>query len=161
MVFGRTLDAQISIHAPLRGRRNRWTMLPPRQKFQSTPPCGGDHHDGQGGKAAQDFNPRPLAGATMFAQACTRLTIISIHAPLRGRLYEKCHLHPGHHFNPRPLAGATKMAIGAFLRKKNFNPRPLAGATHRPGGRHPGCLISIHAPLRGRRAFRPAQLVQI
>ena len=53
--------------------------------FQSTPPCGGDHHDGQGGKAAQDFNPRPLAGATTMMDKVEKQRKISIHAPLRGR----------------------------------------------------------------------------
>ena len=55
--------------------------------------------------------------------------LISIHAPLRGRLELPPKYRGVAHFNPRPLAGAT--GFGS------------TGRTDFP--------ISIHAPLRGRR----------
>ena len=77
----------ISIHAPLRGRLHlllvqihpsRFQSTPPcggdsKRKlsstesviFQSTPPCGGDPTLPVRTKTAKDFNPRPLAGATL------------------------------------------------------------------------------------------------
>ena len=53
----------ISIHAPLRGRRQHDDHLSKRP----------------------DFNPRPLAGATIILRRHNGLEDISIHAPLRGR----------------------------------------------------------------------------
>ena len=54
---------------------------------------------------------------------------ISIHAPLRGRLFYHVAVRAFHFdFNPRPLAGATELAPEYFKTAK----------------------ISIHAPLRGR-----------
>ena len=61
-------------------------LPPPLRRFQSTPPRGGDlsYNDYTAGR--QDFNPRPLAGATLCAHWFGLLTDISIHAPSRGRL---------------------------------------------------------------------------
>ena len=76
---------KISIHAPLRGR------LPDRYEpytaelFQSTPPCGGDISMLFPLPGSADFNPRPLAGATLPAEPESAENQISIHAPLRGR----------------------------------------------------------------------------
>ena len=53
----------ISIHAPLRGRRQLGSLPSSTNKFQSTPPCGGDR----------------------FFQQVPPCRLISIHAPLRGR----------------------------------------------------------------------------
>ena len=74
------------------------------------------------------FNPRPLAGAT--SKPCTTISTgqISIHAPLRGRLTVGLLLFQPLDFNPRPLAGATDGDI-VFIKQQP---------------------ISIHAPLRGR-----------
>ena len=75
------------------------------------------------------FNPRPLAGATIAGTLVDGVPIISIHAPLRGRLAsgKTCTGMPN--FNPRPLAGATSSDGEAVSAPFYFNPRPLAGAT--------------------------------
>ena len=103
-----------------------------------------------------DFNPRPLAGATGHDPHAFALRTISIHAPLRGRLAHFFQRRKNFfNFNPRPLAGATVMRFSPFSLVPDFNPRPLAGATLDlahvliPGA------ISIHAPLRGRRVAVP------
>ena len=76
-----------------------------------------------------DFNPRPLAGATLTVFLCSEI-------------------RP--HFNPRPLAGATAGEHPVGVSPFDFNPRPLAGATAVRPRISPGAGISIHAPLRGR-----------
>ena len=96
-----------------------------------------------------DFNPRPLAGATVTINPNAQKfpfqstpprggdddqtlqvlnDVISIHAPSRGRHQDGPGGGPGGDFNPRPLAGATPSAPeGAPIKS-----------------------ISIHAPSRGR-----------
>ena len=163
---------QISIHAPLRGRRCRQPVRPnvlvfqstppcggdgrglsyttPALVFQSTPPCGGDRVAGLAFAKNLDFNPRPLAGATIDKRCYGTADQISIHAPLRGRPTAKSPLWSIRHFNPRPLAGATWWQLctatplafqstppcggdlvsrASMSAAPNFNPRPLAGAT--------------------------------
>ena len=75
----------ISIHAPLRGRRFQWSRRP----------------------LCNNFNPRPLAGATKQAFEEMFEVYISIHAPLRGRRFQWSRRPLCNNFNPRPLAGAT------------------------------------------------------
>ena len=58
------IATEISIHAPLRGRRGLCPRVGAGGKFQSTPPCGGDLGKRHPQPDPGDFNPRPLAGAT-------------------------------------------------------------------------------------------------
>ena len=53
--------------------------------FQSTPPCGGDKAIKAIKIQKKNFNPRPLAGATVLGGVFVADVGISIHAPLRGR----------------------------------------------------------------------------
>ena len=99
--------ASISIHAPLRERP--LTMEEIR-----------DLHD---------FNPRSLAGATVWATAVQ--------------------LSPCH-FNPRSLAGATVIQAILERSQKYFNPRSLTGATCWRFAFTQILSISIHAPSRER-----------
>ena len=124
--------------------------------FQSTPPCGGDG----GGSMAK------------------LITLISIHAPLRGR--PDCHGRQRDldYFNPRPLAGATLqdydlpgwhgISIHAPLRGRRrshfimqlypqFQSTPPCGGDCGVGVDAAPVAISIHAPLRGRLG-RPGSL---
>ena len=77
----------ISIHAPLRGRQRPMAIGRSTRRFQSTPPCGGDFFPGCVETSNPDFNPRPLAGATLSLKMPPTFWPISIHAPLRGRLW--------------------------------------------------------------------------
>ena len=144
-------EVRISIHAPLRGRPDAIDKISRVERFQSTPPCGGDLPVVFAMSPAAIFQSTPPCGGDQLRGAVTGRSIeISIHAPLRGRLQDRRTGIPAPDFNPRPLAGATaghcsdhraaSISIHAPLRgrQKNtvrffiiqdFNPRPLAGAT--------------------------------
>ena len=133
---GATADADvvdclrgISIHAPLRGRREHPLHFFYKGKFQSTPPCGGDF--GFHGSPSHEltFQSTPPCGGD------TGKNFISASA---GRFQST----PPCGGDPEPIINADQL--------KNFNPRPLAGATGRDGTQLDGARISIHAPLRGR-----------
>ena len=99
----------------------------------------------------ENFNPRPLAGATPISTTREWGAVISIHAPLRGRLIFLVKLRLLVLFQSTPpcggdIAGAVAPAVLLY-----FNPRPLAGATKCHSLGHGAYVISIHAPLRGRR----------
>ena len=151
----------ISIHAPLRGRRRHTAVqhqpvyFNPRplagatndlgflaflQKFQSTPPCGGDL------AKVSSFNHRsisihaPLRGRPVSFSRSTALSMISIHAPLRGRHVVPDHLiDPGHISIHAPLRGrlagaSANWLVGIFQstppcggdpRRRDLSPLPL------------------------------------
>ena len=118
-------------------------------RFQSTPPCGGDLVPGKDFRGENDFNPRPLAGATKLESMGGRQTAISIHAPLRGRHSLSAQPKQKQSFQSTPPCGGD-----AYLLRTGGAP---AISIHAPlRGRHKikaGVLtadISIHAPLRGR-----------
>ena len=185
----------ISIHAPLRERRQVLFQRHPVTRFQSTLPCGSD--TGQVAYAAavvifQSTLPcgsdilAPCAPDTLLGFQSTLpcgsdardrisaaiVALISIHAPLRER-----HGVPVSaavlivYFNPRSLAGATrftaspcnillfqstlpcgsdKVCLNFSVAIIYFNPRSLAGATCKLNHALVTNLISIHAPLRER-----------
>ena len=147
------LAVQISIHAPLRGRRRPRKARKPCPEFQSTPPCGGDIYSPPSDLASSYFNPRPLAGATGWLWLLDHFCRISIHAPLRGRPVGvlaklSCIL-----FQSTPPCGGDMLNPIWMMMVRYFNPRPLAGATVTVMESLKALLISIHAPLRGRRCF--------
>ena len=113
----------------MRGRRCPEESCSKPWQFQSTPPCGGDDDRSiiEGNPA--NFNPRPLAGATGTTKIPTR----------------------PNGFQSTPPCGGDESRIVFSQRHGNFNPRPLAGATICTGTRDEDLVISIHAPLRGRR----------
>ena len=142
--------------------------------FQSTPPCGGDRgiHEipgggirisihaplrGRPGAAGNDpptkanFNPRPLAGATVyFCSPKEHQSRFQSTPPCGGDLLRRFHSTRTPDFNPRPLAGATSTRLKNTTFRPYFNPRPLAGATRLSSEIQNCRRISIHAPLRGR-----------
>ena len=122
-----------------------------RWKFQSTPPCGGDKSGKNPVKIWADFNPRPLAGATRGRVWLVLSEPISIHAPLRGRRRPSGWIAALEKFQSTPPCGGDLCRRGKNTTRPNFNPRPLAGATHATELKGGDCMISIHAPLRGRR----------
>ena len=167
--------SEISIHAPLRERLVDKIFLSEILAFQSTLPYGSDPRRGTNRSlaftfqstlpygsdkvanctpnAVKHFNPRSLAGATVFVLSRKLFSQISIHAPLRERrlgqeslnkrpfisIHAPLRERPGMvwfiqakqgHFNPRSLAGATSASKWLIVAATNFNPRSLAGATH-------------------------------
>ena len=121
----------ISIHAPLRGRLRRQGSPGPRGLyFNPRPLAGATVWRLQAVLHLRHFNPRPLAGATTSAACLASLFEISIHAPLRGRqVLRHAELHPGR-FQSTPPCGGDGQAVQVV----------------------PDLVISIHAPLRGRRS---------
>ena len=79
-------DQLISIHAPLRGRPEKIRGLEAKQYFNPRPLAGATTGSSTDLYTVPDFNPRPLAGATTYFLSSLDVLIISIHAPLRGRL---------------------------------------------------------------------------
>ena len=75
--------------------------------FQSTPPCGGDHTVGKESDILSISIHAPLRGRLFLSIAETVFHKISIHAPLRGRRVQVFIWNALEDFNPRPLAGAT------------------------------------------------------
>ena len=130
----------ISIHAPLRERRNcriaiaLFCYFNPRSlagatisnkvtssfiiRFQSTLPCGSDAYMVPVLDILTNFNPRSLAGATLTSLSMYIIQCISIHAPLRER---------------RPV---PRRAFWRFL-------------------------ISIHAPLRERHKYVETKMIKV
>ena len=99
----------------------------------------------------RDFNPRPLAGATYFDKDKIRKALISIHAPLRGRLelvlYHSFHQRISIH---APLRGRLLVLCG-FPFVVGFQSTPPCGGDRILTEKGVELYISIHAPLRGRR----------
>ena len=98
-------------------------------QFQSTPPCGGDFKPSISQCAGCYFNPRPLAGATARIGALAKQYLISIHAPLRGRLARTSISLRPLSFQSTPPCGGDPGPLKSTPKSSNFNPRPLAGAT--------------------------------
>ena len=119
----------ISIHAPLRGRRRAFPLGFPKTQFQSTPPCGGDAR----------------AGGTMWT-----LTI-SIHAPLRGRPDPAAIQKKLDVFQSTPPCGGDRFSAIRYYLLATFQSTPPCGGDYTFTQMNPESLIiSIHAPLRGR-----------
>ena len=124
-------DTMISIHAPL---RERHCTLHSEQayntKFQSTLPRGSDQGEQCDGQICCYFNPRSLAGATINASLQDfHALLISIHAPSRER--------------PRtqiPQVVFNRISIHAPSRER---PASKVKMTDKK-------LFSIHAPSRER-----------
>jgi len=98
--------------------------------------------------------------------------MVSIHAPVRGRIVTSarvgtfagfnprpraganwCLREVGvtrTRFNPRPRAGANIIAASGLMVPPRFNPRPRAGANDGDQTNQRRVGVSIHAPVRGR-----------
>ena len=98
----------ISIHAPIRGRHKPSVPAAAREKFQSTPPHGGDPCVCLINNVICYFNPRPLTGATS-------LPLSTGPAPRK--------------FQSTPPRGGDLLSLYFCFELSDFNPRPLAGAT--------------------------------
>ena len=101
-------------------------------------------------QAPISFNPRPREGATQGDLQYDAHRIVSIHAPVKGRL-----LPPGLSaatalcFNPRPREGATNSAPRKLGKKIVSIHAPVKGRPL-PFASPPDTFVSIHAPVKGR-----------
>ena len=111
----------------------------------------------QTGRWHLHFNPRSLAGATVFVLSRKLFSQISIHAPLRERrlgqesLNKRPFISIHAPLRERLSAAATLPASWGY-----FNPRSLTGATSLFLVCSLVTDISIHAPLRERHFSYPA-----
>ena len=101
-------------------------------------------------RANKNFNPRPHAGATSSSTAAFFKFIISIHAPMRGRLPVLILGASGSDFNPRPHAGATAYMVEIEGAPSISIHAPMRGRQNLKAARIKLAQISIHAPMRGR-----------
>ena len=122
----------ISIHAPLRERPVVLYLLSVPSLFQSTLPCGSD------------------AGLEWYVWR----TSISIHAPLRERPQSSLTSSVYGTFQSTLPCGSDHPLPSISAQEHDFNPRSLAGATRDHHALPAAIFISIHAPLRERRASR-------
>ncbi len=145
--------ATISIHAPLRERLKYLetytdnlqfqSTLPCGSdqglaisiyaivKFQSTLPCGSDEHNTKIETCKDDFNPRSPAGATEMSRLIDGVVSISIHAPLRERLFAEVRYHRGGAISIHAPLRERRICLSLCQFFKYFNPRSPAGATRR------------------------------
>ena len=119
-------------------------------QFQSTPPCGGDIERQEVRQGRLISIHAPLRGRLLKRYGVVVACRISIHAPLRGRLGEIVERYGIIIFQSTPPCGGDCWVGFISLIKSYFNPRPLAGATIPDEMRELFDAISIHAPLRGR-----------
>ena len=122
-----------------------------RSNFNPRPHTGATVQRPSCVQRVSNFNPRPHTGATTFYVQDVKRALISIHAPIRGRLYPSFKVSCGIRFQSTPPYGGDFLSIQLQLGNHDFNPRPHTGATGHPGKRPRVRRISIHAPIRGRR----------
>ena len=118
-----------------------------------------------------NFNPRPLAGATIgldnYRKYCrisihapsrgrrqfhihaVNAIVISIHAPSRGRQANAGNLATSPQFQSTPPRGGDLLQHVAPEPWGNFNPRPLAGATNGATGGEANVTLFQSTPPRG------------
>ena len=123
----------------------------PTSEFQSTLPRGSDLTISSLCRAASsNFNPRSLAGATVWYSIYKQNKVISIHAPSRERHYPTIVYVLQSLFQSTLPRGSDGKHHHHQHIHSDFNPRSLAGATtplHHPFQYY---RISIHAPSRER-----------
>ena len=126
--------------------------------FRSTPPCGGDCCRGSLGRCRLTFRSTPPCGGDLVAGTEAHPIWVSIHAPVWGRRRRHgSHRCASEGFDPRPRVGATLDAIAPAGWFGSFDPRPRVGATQLFRPIEWRAIVSIHAPVWGRRcsARRP------
>ena len=105
----------ISIHAPSRGRLINFCILNLQEKFQSTPPHGGDKDSHPTQTVYINFNPRPLTGATAVNFILAFFSLFQSTPPHGGDMSFSTLAPFCCNFNPRPLTGATAHNIRVVI----------------------------------------------
>ena len=98
-------------------------------RFQSTPPCGGDSTGFALPHTLMISIHAPLRGRLKRCFFRDGAVVISIHAPLRGRPFSVVVGVRQPEFQSTPPCGGDIQADGRKIVVLDFNPRPLAGAT--------------------------------
>ena len=136
---------------PRMGRPLGQAYLIPYSRFQSTPPRGGDCIQLEAVTGPCYFNPRPLAGATPSELRPSSSSIISIHAPSRGRLwnisvFDRPYMISIH----APSRGRLDTLVLSRLIYSFQSTPPRGGDREKLNAQKQVNAISIHAPSRGR-----------
>ena len=97
------------------------------------------------------FNPRPREGATREKRSTTIPLLVSIHAPVKGRLIRHyVAIHPMTVSIHAPVKGRLRLDLNPPKNDCCFNPRPREGATAYGEPTEAAQAVSIHAPVKGR-----------
>ena len=163
----------VSIHAPVRERLDVVKQSTAWYAVSIHAPVRERHINTKVGTASGRFNSRSRKGATQRIQLMITQQTVSIHAPVRERPKVGTSSRRGTSFNSRSRKGATIQALQRAL-KISFNSRSRKGATKDTGVSLPvsrsfnsrsrkgatsvlneqirSSSVSIHAPVRERRA---------
>ena len=120
----------VSIHAPVKGRLA--LLVIDRNRFR--------------------FNPRPREGATSLLLTCLQRRSFNPRPREGATRSAGGKKSAGPCFNPRPREGATLVSVAPEIVFRRFNPRPREGATTGEIPMDNNEYVSIHAPVKGRRA---------
>ncbi len=105
-----------------------------------------------GKRSDQCFNPRAREGATPVIQLVPAPFSVSIHAPVKARPWDDKAAGIIKGFNPRARKGATRHVFRKVIDAISFNPRARKGATWLDLVVFWQYAVSIHAPVKARRA---------
>ena len=145
------IDVYISIHAPLRERLAGVTQAHSKNLISIHAPLRERPITTALILSINTFQSTLPCGSDQPSLADQTFAEISIHAPLRERRLSAIRWCNGQdYFNPRSLAGATWKQCQLTKFQFYFNPRSLAGATYSLEFHLHNRRISIHAPLRER-----------
>ncbi len=165
----------VSIHAPVWGRPAKSAPYAQHNRFQFTPPYGGDAAGRGWRQLLRCFNSRPRMGATRAKLVgCKRCSHVSIHAPVWGRPPKNPSVSrtktfqftppyggdvttspivaPWVQFQFTPPYGGDGRNLHQMRPHRRFNSRPRMGATQRRHLQICRYTVSIHAPVWGRRS---------
>ena len=130
-------------------------------RFQSTPPCGGDHRRFQSLRVSKHFNPRPLAGATLFSYIVGSEGLFQSTPPRGGDNCSTSCWSILIYFNPRPLAGATVRSLFFSFTSLFQSTPPRGGDFIYRAGRYRDLQFQSTPPRGGdRRLYTAISLLQ-
>ncbi len=140
----------VSIHAPVWGRPRLSAVRTRQQRFQSTPPCGGDKLLGIGLSQVIAFQSTPPCGGDVGNLRRTHVDPVSIHAPVWGRRSPSRHVRPSNSFQSTPPCGGDAAVADGLFVDQGFQSTPPCGGDPDEPWTATGQAVSIHAPVWGR-----------
>ncbi len=111
---------------------------------------GSDNSSSHSCRQIKNFNPRSREGSDGDQAVFTPVSVISIHAPVKGATR-----HAGRrccrtgYFNPRSREGSDGYMTGITQNVGISIHAPVKGATETVAAGSPALVISIHAPVKG------------
>ena len=140
----------VSIHAPVRGATPPYAESLQGKEFQSTHPYGVRPDRPAPAIHCVRFNPRTRTGCDEAIMTIMRITLVSIHAPVRGATVgTETEYQPYAGFNPRTRTGCDFDGVVKVSLRIRFNPRTRTGCDVLKWDPASPRHVSIHAPVRG------------